>query len=136
MLTSLKKFVCSDSFLFPPTVVLTANVTVESLSSMNQERDTAVHNKSEIVHEKPQIKAIDDIGNSSREFTKKANRLTAQLEFNLTFKIQDFCNLFMCQLERQSCNPRILAFKFTETMPLTTSPRHQKIKILQKTIRT
>ena len=52
MLTLIRQIVGSGRVLFPLTVVLTANVTVELLSQITHERDPAIRSDSAFVQEK------------------------------------------------------------------------------------
>ena len=60
MLTLIRQIVGSGRVLFPLTVVLTANVTVELLSSITLESDPAIRDDSAFVHEKTHINAVAD----------------------------------------------------------------------------
>ena len=72
MLTLIRQIVGSGRVLFPLTVVLTANVTVELLSSITLERDPAIRDDSAFVQEKTHIKAVANSGNPSRSFMRKS----------------------------------------------------------------
>ena len=72
MLTLIRQIAGSGRVLFPLTVVLTANVTVELLSSITHERDPAIRDDSAFVQEKTHIKAVADSGTSSRSFMRKS----------------------------------------------------------------
>ena len=72
MLTLMRQIAGSGRVLFPLTVVLTANVTVELLSSITLERDPAIRDDFAFVQEKTHIKAVANSENPSRSFMRKS----------------------------------------------------------------
>ena len=72
MSTLMRQIAGSGRVLFPLTVVLTASVTVELLSSITHERDPAIHNDFAFGREKTHIKVGADSGNPSRSFMRKS----------------------------------------------------------------
>ena len=106
MLTLIRQIAGSGRVLFPLTVVLTANVTVELLSSITHERDPAIRDDSAFVQEKTHIKAVADSGNSSRSFMRKSQSFASTSRMQSHFQNARLLKTVYVPIKRSVLQPK------------------------------
>ena len=122
----IRRFACSSSFLFPLTVVLTAKVTVELLSSMTQEHDPIARNNSELAQEKTHIKAIADTGNPSSSFKRKVRSFASTSRFQPHFHNTRLLKTVYVPIKRSVLQNKSSKLQTHRTSSATAEPKNQE----------
>ena len=123
MLTLLRQIAGSGRILFPLTVVLTASVTVELLSSITHERDPAIRNDSAFGREKTHIKAIADSGNPSHSFMRKSQSFASTGRQQSHFQNARLLKTVYVPIKRSVLQPKTSKLQFYRISSSNREPK-------------
>ena len=131
MLTLLRQIAGSGRVLFPLTVVLTASVTVELLSSITHERDPAIRNDSAFGREKTHIKAIADSGNPSHSFMRKSQSFASTGRQQSHFQNARLLKTVYVPIKRSVLQPKTSKLQFYRISSSNREPKTAENRLHQ-----